>query len=304
MDSANTALTLRTGPGADETILPLQTEPRAGMEVSPGVAELLEYLKQKIRTQEQATIEAQEAAADLQLQLTAAQAEVARSRTQYHGVPKSRSALTRVETDLSEATTKLHAAKKELDFEKRSRRTEAIQASTKIQRIEQELSAAIATTNVSASKTTRVPVRLAAGIAVALALATGIAAFAMHHQTVVSASASPIAAADSPGVQDPVADLAAWQSKSSVIGRHSAPSPSLDFTQSYDRLSQALAALPGRDAEEVLRQIQKAGRGCALRWNDGEPSLLFGGQSGSAAQKPNSLPDALTKCAEAVEKLR
>jgi hypothetical protein len=307
MESANTALAVRTGPGDDEPPVAVQTElqvdladtrERLGIpdpdtpftiNPSPGVAEL-EHLKEAIREQEQAKLGAFEAAAELQQQLAAAQAAVARSKTQYHGAPKSRGAMTRAETELAEASTRLHATKKELDWEQRSRRTEAIQASTKIQRLERELAEAVAASSGTPSKSRRVPLQIAVGVAVALALAAGIAAIAMHGGIRVATASANTNQLQPDHPQEEVA---------AVASRHSGPSAAPDFTQSVDRLSQALAALPGHDPEEVLRQVQQAGKGCALRWNAGEPSLLFGG----LGTKSSSFGAVMTQCAEAVEKL-
>jgi hypothetical protein len=318
MDSAETALVVETGTGEDQATQALQRQLQDGLvetrdrlgipepdmpELHGGVAEP-EYLKQIIREQEEARLEALEVAAELQQQLAAAQAEAARARTQYHGVPKSRDTVTRVEGALAETITKLHEVKKELDWEQRSRRADAIQASAKIQKLERELAEAIGATTRSKPTGHPMVLRMALGAVAAIALAAGIAAFAMHRQIPVSANDSFRAAAATPAAADQDADLAAWQSKSAVLGRHSAPAAGPDFTQSYNRLGQALAAFPGRDAEDVLRQVQKSGGGCGLRWNEGEPSLIFGSQISGEAKRPNSLPDALTQCAEAVEKLR
>jgi hypothetical protein len=308
MESANAALVVRTGADDDELPLAVQTELQVDLaetrgrlgipdpdtpiaiNPSPGVAEL-EQLKEAIREQEQAKLEAIEAAAELQEQLAAAQAAVAKSKMQYHGAPKSRgSSFTRAETELAEANTQLHAVKMALEWEQRSHRADAIQASTKIQRLEKELAEALAA-NETPSKNRRVPLRIALGVAAALALAAGIAAIVMHGEIPVASASAP------PGQLQPDHPQ---QEAGAVAGRHSAPSAVPDFTQSVDRLSQALAALPGRDPEEVLRQVQKAGKGCALRWNAGEPSLLFGG----LGTKSSSFGDVMTQCAEAVEKLR
>jgi hypothetical protein len=273
-------------------------DPDAAPKSSPGVAEP-EYLKQKLLEQEQARLEALETAAELQMQLAAAQAEVARSKSQYFGVPKSRGALTRAESELSETNTKLHEAKKALDFEKRARRAESIQAAARIKSLESQLSEALGANGDSASKVHPKLFRIVLGAVAALALAAGIAALAMHRPVPASAS-DAVSANTAPEAGDQA--LAAWQSKSALVKRHSAPAQ--NFTESYDRLSQALAALPGRDPEDVLHQLQKAGKGCQLRWNDGEPSLIFGRQGGGATSKPNTLEAELTQCAEAVEKLR
>jgi hypothetical protein len=302
MESANTALIVRTGADDDELPLAVQTElqvelvetrerlgipdPVAPIMIDTGVAEV-EHLKEAIREQEQAKLEAFEAAAELQQQLAAAQAAVAKSKTQYHGAPKSRGGVyTRAETELAEVNTQLHAVKMALDWEQRSHRADAVQATTKIQRLERELAEVIAA-NETPSRGRQVSLRVVAGVVVALALAAGIGAFVMHGQSSVASSRQ--------FQSDPP-----QQEAGAAVTRHSAPSAVPDFTQSVDRLSQALAALPGRDPEVVLRQVQKAGKGCALRWNAGEPSLLFGG----LGTKSSSIGDVMTQCAEAVEKLR
>ena len=172
-----------------------------------------------------------------------------------------------------------------LEWEQRSHRADAIQASSKVQGLERELAEALASAKGTPSRGRQIPVRVAAGVAAALALAAGIAAFVMHGQI-------PVASANQVQSDHP-------QQEAALVSRHSAPSSAPDFTQSVDRLSQALAAWPGRDPEEVLRQVQQAGKGCALRWNAGEPSLLFGG----LGAKSSSFGAVMTQCAEAVEKL-
>jgi hypothetical protein len=274
MEPANTAPIVRTGADDDELPLAVRTELQVDLAETRGrlgisdpaipntidnsVAEL-EHLKEAIREQEQAKLEAFEAAAELQQQLAAAHAAVAKSKTQYHGAPKSRAGVyTRAETELAEVNTQLHAVKMALDWEQRSHRADAVQATTKIQRLERELAEVIAT-NEKPSRARQVPLRLVAGGVVALVLAAGIGAFLMHGQS--SAASSSRYQSDPP-----------QQETAAVVTRHSAPSAVPDFTQSVDRLSQALAALPGRDPEEVLHQLQMAGKGCALHWNAGEPS--------------------------------
>jgi hypothetical protein len=316
MEPVNTESVADTAVSPDETPQDLQadlqidlaeTRERLGItdpdtspenkEVLAGASEL-EYLRHVIHEQTQAKLEALQAADELQQQLLAAQSEAAKARTQYHGIPKSRGALTRAESDLAEANTRLHAAKKELDWERRTRRTEAIQAEAKIRRLEKELAEAKEATSQSPSRARRVYLRAAAGMALATLMTAGIVAFAVHRPNTVSASTGANATSEAPAANDQVDDLAAWQAKSAIV-RHGAPA-SPDFTQSVDRLSQAFAALHGRDPDEILRQLQQAGKGCALRWNRGEPSLLFG----NAGSKSATLSDAMNQCAEAVEKLK
>jgi hypothetical protein len=163
-----------------------------------------------------------------------------------------------------------------------------VKASTKVQRLENELAEATPANETPAKS--RVPLRgVVVGVAAGIALAAGIAAIAMHGQIPVLASGSATPAADQPHREAAPPD-----------SRDSAPSAVPDFTESVDRLSQALAALSGRDPEDVLRQVQQAGKGCALRWNAGEPSLLFGG----LGAKSSSFGAVIAQCAEAVEKLR
>jgi hypothetical protein len=303
MEPVNTALAERAGADDDEALLAPHTELQvelagtrerlgipdpdmhiANQEIPPGVAEL-EQLRHAIHEQEQAKLEALQEAAELHTQLAAVQEGAAKPKTQYYGVPKSRGALTRVESELAETTTKLHAAKKQLDWEQRARRAESIKASAKISKLEKELAEATEANIQAQSESHPMRLRLALGAVAALGLAAGIAAFAMHRQIPVSAYNSATAE------REPVGAAGALSSQSAS----SAP----DFTKSYDRLGQALAALPGRDPEDVLRQLQMAGKGCAIRWNGGEPSLLFGG----LGKKPASFGEAMTQCAEAVEKL-
>jgi hypothetical protein len=275
--------------------IPDPDAPDAEKETAAGIAEV-EYLRHAVREQAQGRLDALHAAEELQAQLAAAQAESTKPKTQYYGVPKSRGALTRAESELAETITKLHAAKKELDWEQRARRADGIQATTTIRRLEKELAEAKAVFTESGSKIRPVYLRIAAGAAAAIVLTAGIAMVARHFQNPVSASASVTESASAtaePASGDQTAQLAAWQSKSSVL-RHPAPAAHADFTQSVSRLGDALAALPGRDPEEVLRQVQQAGKGCELRWNGGEPSLLFGDRGKDSP----SFGDAMALCAE------
>jgi hypothetical protein len=283
MENADTALVLRNSASDDQVPKELQKELQVGLadtrerlgipdpdspEVSRGVAEL-EHLRLMLQEQEHATLE-------LRLQL-ASQAETARPKNQYYGAPKSRDLVTRVEAEVADLRTQLHAAKKALDWEQRSRRADSAQASARIHALEQELAVASPARAESSQKGHPMRLRIALGVATAVALAASVAAIAMQRQIPVTAHEALVASAETPAKNAP------------------------DFTGSYNRLGQALAALPGRDPEDVLRQVQKSGQGCALRWNNGEPSLMFG-SVGNAA-KPNSLEAALTQCAEAVEKL-
>lgn len=151
MESGDTALVLRTEAGEEETPQALQTELQVNLVETrerlgipdpdtpdKDVAEL-EHLRQMVHEQEQAKLEALQTAAELHLQLANAHAETAKAKKQYYGVPKSRDTVTRVESELAEVRTQLHAAKKELDWEQRSRRTEAIQASARVKSLETEL---------------------------------------------------------------------------------------------------------------------------------------------------------------------
>jgi hypothetical protein len=89
------------------------------------------------------------------------------------------------------------------------------------------------------------------------------------------------------------------------------PAPSLSqfasqhgFQGALGDLNNALSSFPERRVEDVLAEVRRRNSVsdpsvCAFQWNGGQPALLYGGQNKSV-----SLGGTLTKCAQAVEKLR
>jgi hypothetical protein len=73
------------------------------------------------------------------------------------------------------------------------------------------------------------------------------------------------------------------------------------LTGDLDRLNGAFAAFPGRQPEDILREIhRKAAKTdpglCTFDWNNGQPSILYGGGG------KLSLSASIDKCARAIEK--
>jgi hypothetical protein len=77
-----------------------------------------------------------------------------------------------------------------------------------------------------------------------------------------------------------------------------APEPAAALNSAITQLDSALSSFPGRDPEDILREASRINRACRLQWNDGRPSLVFGG-----SPQANSLSSTITQCSEAVKKL-
>jgi hypothetical protein len=109
-------------------------------------------------------------------------------------------------------------------------------------------------------------------------------------QGAVAFSATPISFTPAPSVVDNAIHAAEDPS----------PEPTAAFSNSLNRLDSALAKFPGRAPEEILREASKQGHGCMLSWNEGRPSVVFGGGS----SKPVSLSATIDRCADDIGNLR
>lgn len=256
----------------------------------------MERLRELLREQQQATLRAMHTAADLQNKLATAQTEGKTIGKQYYGFSKqARSAIAEKTAELE--IEKIKAERRELDKQKQEKRAEALRAAEKITAVQKEVKAA------------RVPVPPAAsapepafenrrvrhamiGVAVAVAL-IGSSVVWWRASGAQSQPQAEEKAADTPSKSPLRADrVPAFPSGLS-------PEPAAALTAAMTQLDSVLSTFPGRSPEDILRQAARIDHSCRMQWNDGHPSLVFGGGS----PQSNSLSSTISQCTEAVKRL-
>ena len=273
----------------------------------------IEKLREMLREQQQATMRAVHAAADLQGQLSTAQTEVEKIGKKYYGFSKQAGAANaRKAAEIERLHAHWHQTTLDLDKQKQERKAEAIRATAKLSDLRKELAAA-GVPGISGGTFPRHGSEnrrfRRAMIAVATAVAivgSGVVFWRAsitqspahrHPSAEARASDAPVAilqtATEHPSKSPPLAD-----STGGLLGGLSSE-PTAAFTSALTGLDFALSSFPGREPEDVLREASKTKHACMLQWNDGHPSLIFG----SGPSQSNSLSSTITQCAEAVKRL-
>lgn len=190
--------------------------------------------------------------------------------------------------ELLSVRSQLHLAQQRLENEVRARRSDAVQASGRVVALERQLTEtrlALRMRNKEETPQNRIRVFMSAATAAA---AVVVAILGWTHGRKPAAAKIPTASNAQPQL-----------AVSSAI----AP-PKKEFTQSLNRLDDALAAFPGQPAEKVLAaarssQGNSVATPCLIQWTSGQPALVYSGGS-----LGNSLSATLERCAEAVEQYR
>jgi hypothetical protein len=268
-------------------------------------------LKKSLIEKDHAILRVNLSEADLKQRLAEAQNEIARlaenasipEQTHQAEIAKLNAdwqrAIRNQERDSSQriANLKLEAHQNKQDFERerRSRRIESAQSSSKIAHLERELAdalGALSRARESAEAGAGIPTRIllaAAGVFLCCALG----AWALYRQPSKPSQAGVQAAsAAAPSIPAPNRPL-----------RWSSP-PEKGFAGGLDRLNAVLSGYPGRGAEDILRQVHKKWAKidptvCSFQWNNGQPALVYRGDG-----KQLDMAATLSRCADAVESFR
>jgi hypothetical protein len=187
----------------------------------------------------------------------------------------------------------------QLDNERKARQVESARAAGQIASLEHDLAVAYGEKSASGMAQSReraIRVRLGTA-AVAAIVMVGAAVFGWSQ---MSAKTGP-----APAVSEQ-APLAAGFSGTKPSASNLSQFSGLQhgFQGALGDLNGALASFPDRRPEDVLAEVRRRNSVsdpsvCAFQWNGGQPALLYGGQN-----KSISLGGTLTKCAQAVEKLK
>ena len=264
----------------------------------------LESLRQMLREQEAATQRAVKTAADLEIQLSSAKLNADHVGREYHGFAKK--ANTRKQLELASLQLQWNATQRELAQQKKKQKIEAsraAEAAEKVSSLERELEAAAASAQNSNGILLRH--RKVGRMVATVAGAAALIVLSIVYWPELATSGTGSAHAKAAEIDDTAAASLAPRPGAPVADAASDPvsglaEPTAAFTMSLNRLDDALAAVPGRSPEEILREISHKGHGCMFEWNNGRPALLFGG----ALSTPDSLSSAIDQCADAVKHLR
>jgi hypothetical protein len=293
----------RESTGSEEMLVPAGEN--APERTSPVDRVEMETLRQRLLEQEAAAERAISSAAALQAQLASAKSEAEKIGKQYHGFSKEAGEVSaRRAAEIATLSTQYMKAERELARQKVERKTEATRAAEKLAKLEREITliagrAALAQeTGLRRRKVTRTVVGVTAATALVCLSAVywpvvarqgdrkapdqGVAALPATPVRFIPPQASPVVNNAVQRVEDP------------------SPEPPAAFSNSLNRLDTALAKFPGRAPEEILREASKQGHGCMLAWNEGRPSVVFGGGS----SKAGSLSETIDRCAEDISHLR
>ncbi len=197
----------------------------------------------------------------------------------------------RQELDAVAIRARWERSQKDLDREKQSRLVESTQTAARIEALNHKLrvtAEALETAKAKSSRAGRPKLPLLILGCVVFSLGAGVAVY----WTVTRPANRPAAATASPPPRPDSTDRPrAFQPS---------PVPRGLFSSAASRLSSALAAFPDRSGEEIFRELNaqsaKDGPVCPMEWNSDQPAVVF-------ASAP-SVNAALTRCAEAVERLR
>lgn len=269
----------------------------------------MERLRELLREQQKATLRAIHTAADLQSQLATVQTEVKTIGKQYHSFSKqARAAVAQkvAEVEIAKVKSERHEALRELDRQKEERRAEATRAAAHLANVRKELTAAsVAGIIPGPGRENRMIRHATVAVITAVAIVGSAVAvwrtsFAPLKQRNPSAERKDSTAAIA--TMQPVRE---YSSRSSLPVASStvvfppglSPEPAAALASAMTQLDTMLSSFPGRKPEDVLREASKIDYSCRMQWNDGNPSLLFGGGAS------NSLTSTISHCAEAVKRL-
>jgi len=206
----------------------------------------------------------------------------------------------RLRGELAKTKAGWHQTGQELEIQSRARRSEGAHASLQVANLEREIAtvrATKATTGASAGSGNML-VRLsatAAGTAV-LMLALGIwwqyGRSESSHTDTVQAATAPAASVTAPIVSVRSTTPSSGSLSGMMVSRGA-------FQKALGRLNNNLYGPIGVSPEQILRAVREANAKtnpnvCNFQWNNGQPSLYFGG-----AQQ--SLESSLDGCADAVD---
>jgi hypothetical protein len=295
--------------GSEEMLVPRSetndAETNAPESTSPVDRVEMETLRQRLQEQEAVAERAISSAAALQAQLASAKSETEKIGKQYHGFSKEAGEVSaRRAAEIATLSTQYMKAERELARQKVERRAEAAKAAEKLSRLEQELTAVArqaALAQETGLRQRKVKRTVFFVMTAAALLCTGAVYWPVRSrqgfqkapaQGESTMPATPVRFVPPPQVPS-VVDNAV------PLPEDPSPEPPAAFSNSLNRLDTALAKFPGRAPEEILREASKQGHGCMLSWNDGRPSVVFGGGS----SKPASLSATIDRCAEDISHL-
>ena len=187
--------------------------------------------------------------------------------------------------------------------QKREKRAEAIRTAAKVSDVQKAVASASVSVPVPGSENRRLW-RATIIVATAVAIA-GSSIFLWRAslaqssaQSNTQSSAQSRTPAEARGSDAPSAKSAPFAGNFADLPAGLSPEPAAALNSAITQLESALSSFPGRDPEDILREASRINRACRLQWNDGRPSLVFGG-----SPQANSLSSTITQCSEAVKKL-
>jgi hypothetical protein len=305
-----------------DTAASVNSEPGNGMQLSPD--EELVSLRRLIAEKDHAVIRAVVSSSEMQHELETAKAESIALKALLEVAKERPQAAMQAEMngEILKLTAKFNHARKtlerehnkvrsevvtlrgqsqqlqhQLDNERKARQIESARASGQIASLEKDLATAYGEKSASGMVQSRErATRLWLGAAaVATTLIVSAAVFGWSQMAAKSGPAG-VTGEDAPQV------AGSSVTKSPIPAQFSGSQHG--FQGALGDLNNALADFPERRPEDVLAEVRRRNSVsdpsvCAFAWNGGQPALLYGGQNKSV-----SLGGTLTKCAQAVEKLR
>lgn len=207
--------------------------------------------------------------------------------------------ITRADEDAAAMRANWECSQKDLDREKQSRRAESAQTTAQIAELQEKLkNTTVALEKTLAPGSRRKKTALIVFACVALSLALG---FLVSFALVRSGKAAATTAQPS-GPRVARARLA--EIREETPRQLPQQVPQSRFSSSASRLSGALDSVPGRSPEQIFRELNarssKDDPVCPIEWTGDQPAMVFS----SGKSQIGSLDTALSRCAEAVERLK
>jgi hypothetical protein len=293
----------RESGGSEEVLVP-NHETDAPETTSPVDRVELETLRQRLQEQEEAAERAISSAAALQAELASAKSEAEKIGKQYHGFSKEAGVVSaRRAAEIATLSTQYMKAERALARQKVERKTEAAKAAEKLAKLERELT--FVANRAALAQETGLRRRKVQRTVVGVTAAAGLVCLSAIYWPVLArqgdrkAPAEAVAALPSTPVSF-TPQASSDVDKAIPLSEDPPHEPTAAFSNSLNRLDTALSRFPGRAPEEILREASKQGHGCMLSWNEGWPSVVFGGDS----PKPGSLSATIDRCADDISHLR